>query len=257
MTRLAARGVTLAYGDRVVVRDLDLDIPDSGLTVIIGPNGCGKSTLLRALAHTLATSKGRVDLDDSDIRTYRRKALARVLMMLPQSPVTPEAITVRELVGRGRYPHQTMFKQWSEDDEQAVSQAMAIAGITDLADRYASELSGGQRQRAWIALALAQQTDFMLLDEPTTFLDLAHQFEVLDVCAQLHRDGRTLVVVLHDLNQAARYATNLVVMHQGRIIDQGAPERVLTERLVREVFGLDCVVMPDPLTGTPMVVRRG
>jgi iron complex transport system ATP-binding protein len=176
--------------------------------------------------------------------------------MLPQSPIAPEAIIVRDLVGRGRYPHQGLLRQWSVDDEQAVTDALARTGSDDLADRYVAELSGGQRQRVWIAMVLAQQTDLLLLDEPTTFLDIAHQYEVLELCSRLHAEGRTLVAVLHDLNQAARYATNLVVMKAGRIVAEGDPAAILTSALVEDVFGLPCVIIRDPEAGTPMVVPK-
>jgi len=255
-TRLAAQNLELAYNRSVVVDDLTLTLPDGGFTVIIGPNACGKSTLLKALSRTLRPTAGRVLLDGVPINSLRSKTVARQLAMLPQSPITPEAITVRDLVGRGRYPHQTLLRQWSADDETAVANALAATSITELQDRYVAELSGGQRQRAWIALILAQQTELLLLDEPTTFLDIAHQYEVLELCARLHADGRTLVVVLHDLNQAARYASHLVVMKAGVIVAEGIPSEILTAGLVEEVFGLPCVVVADPETGTPMVVPQ-
>jgi iron complex transport system ATP-binding protein len=254
--RLAAQNLTLAYNQAVIVDDLSLDLPDGGFTVIIGPNACGKSTLLKALARTLAPASGRVLLDGVPIGSIKSKKVARRLAMLPQSPIAPEAITVRDLVGRGRYPHQTLLRQWSSADEAAVQQALTATDITDLAGRYVSELSGGQRQRAWIAMVLAQQTELLLLDEPTTFLDIAHQYEVLELCAQLHTNGRTLVAVLHDLNQAARYASHLVVMKAGAIVAEGPPGEVLTAPLVESVFGLPCVVVADPETGTPMVVPK-
>jgi iron complex transport system ATP-binding protein len=255
-SRLAARNLRLAYDKRVVVDDLSIDLPDGGFTIIVGPNACGKSTLLKALSRTLTPQAGAVLLGGKPIDSYRSKAVARELAMLPQSPIAPEAITVRDLVGRGRYPHQGLFQQWSHADETAVTAALASTGCEELADRFVSELSGGQRQRVWIAMVLAQQTDLLLLDEPTTFLDIAHQFEVLELCAQLHVEGRTLVAVLHDLNQAARYATNLVVMKAGHIVAQGVPGEILTAALVEEVFGLPCVIIADPVTGTPMVVPQ-
>ena len=254
--RLAARNLDLAYDKRVVVENLSIDLPDGGFTIIVGPNACGKSTLLKALSRTLKPASGQVLLGGEPIDSHRSKAVARQLAMLPQSPIAPEAITVRDLVGRGRFPHQGMFQQWSHDDEVAVTDALASTGCTDLSERYVSELSGGQRQRVWIAMILAQQTELLLLDEPTTFLDIAHQYEVLELCARLHVEGRTLVAVLHDLNQAARYATNLVVMKEGRIVASGLPGNVLTAELVESVFGLPCVIIADPVTGTPMVVPR-
>ncbi|MCU1446927.1 ABC transporter ATP-binding protein [Cryobacterium sp.] len=255
-SRLAAQNLRLAYNQAVIVDDLTLDLPDGGFTVIIGPNACGKSTLLKALSRTLTPASGSVLLDGVPIASIKSKKVARQLAMLPQSPIAPEAITVRDLVGRGRYPHQTLLRQWSTGDEEAVQQALAATAITDLADRYVAELSGGQRQRAWIAMVLAQQTELLLLDEPTTFLDIAHQYEVLELCAQLHAAGRTLVAVLHDLNQAARYASHLVVMKAGTIVAEGPPGEVLTAALVESVFGLPCVVVADPETGTPLVVPR-
>jgi iron complex transport system ATP-binding protein len=253
---LAARGLRLAYDSRVVVEELSIDIPDGGFTVIVGPNACGKSTLLKALGRTITPSAGEVLLGGSPMRSYRSKQVARRLAMLPQSPISPDGITVRDLIGRGRYPHQTLLRQWTAVDEAAVADAMASTAVTELADRLAAQLSGGQRQRVWIAMVLAQQTELLLLDEPTTFLDIAHQYDVLELCAGLHERGRTLVVVLHDLNQAARYATNLVVMKHGGILAQGPPADVLTADLVETVFGLPSLVIPDPETGTPMVVPR-
>lgn len=255
-SRLTARNLRLAYDKRVVVDDLSIDVPDGGFTIVVGPNACGKSTLLKALSRTLKPASGQVLLDGEPIDSYRSKAVARQLAMLPQSPIAPEAITVRDLVGRGRYPHQHLLQQWSHEDELAVADALSSTGCADLSGRYVAELSGGQRQRVWIAMILAQQTDLLLLDEPTTFLDIAHQYEVLELCARLHSDGRTLVAVLHDLNQAARYASNLVVMKEGRIVASGLPGDILTADLVESVFGLPCVIIPDPVTGTPMVVPR-
>ncbi len=251
---LVADGLTLAYDQVVVARDLSVSVPRESFTVIIGPNGCGKSTLLRALARTLRPRAGQVLLDGEPIERMRSKQVARRLAMLPQSPIAPEAITVGDLVARGRYPHQGLLRQWSDEDARAVSAALAATEVTGLRDRFVAELSGGQRQRVWLAMALAQETDLLLLDEPTTFLDIAHQFEVMDLCARMHEQGRTLVAVLHDLNQAARYATHLIAMRGGAIVAEGQPAEVVTEALVREVFGLACRVVPDPETGTPMVV---
>jgi iron complex transport system ATP-binding protein len=251
---LSARGVTIGYGGEPVVRDLDLDIPDGELTMIIGPNGCGKSTLVKALARAVKPAGGRVLLHGVDLHTYRGKEAARHVALLPQSPIAPEGISVRALVRRGRYPHQSLLRQWSPDDDAAIALALERTGLTGLADAVVSELSGGQRQRAWIAMVLAQQTGLLLLDEPTTFLDIAHQYELLELCAELHREGRTVVAVLHDLNQAARFASHLVVMNAGRVVAQGPPGEVMTSALVREVFGLASDIVPDPRTGTPMVV---
>jgi len=251
---LVAEGLTLAYDRLVVVEDLTLTIPRGSFTVIIGPNGCGKSTLLRGFARTLTPRAGRVLLDGEPMRGMRTREIARRLALLPQGPITPEAITVGDLVARGRYPHQGLLRQWSAVDARAVSDAMAATEVSDLQDRRVADLSGGQRQRVWLAMALAQETDLLLLDEPTTFLDIAHQVEVMDLLARQHARGRTLVAVLHDLNQAARYASHMVAMKEGRVVVQGAPVEVVSEELVREVFGLRCRVLPDPETGTPMVV---
>jgi iron complex transport system ATP-binding protein len=255
-SRLAGLGLRLAYDRRVVVPDLSIEIPDGGFTIIVGPNACGKSTLLKALSRTLKPEAGTVLLEGAPIGSYRSKAVARQLAMLPQSPIAPESITVRDLVARGRYPHQGLLRQWTAADEAAVTGALESTASTELADRFVAELSGGQRQRVWIAMVLAQQADLLLLDEPTTFLDIAHQYEVLELCSRLHAEGRTLVAVLHDLNQAARYATNLVVMKEGRIVAEGDPREVLTAALVEEVFGLPCVIIPDPEAGTPLVVPK-
>ena len=255
---LAAERLTLGYGDRKVVRDLTVTIPTGRVTVVVGANACGKSTLLRGLARLLAPSDGAVLLDGKDITSLATRDVARVLGLLPQSPIAPEGITVADLVGRGRYPHQGWFRQWTPDDDAAVADALAQTGVLDLAGRSVDELSGGQRQRVWIAMALAQRTDLLLLDEPTTFLDVAHQVEVRDRLADLTRHlGRTIVMVLHDLNLAARYADHLVAMKDGRIVAEGAPADVVTEETVAEVFGLTSRVVPDPVSGTPMVVPIG
>jgi iron complex transport system ATP-binding protein len=256
--RLAARGVTLAYGDHVVVEDLDLDVVDAGVTAVIGPNGCGKSTLLRALGRLLRPRGGQVLLDGKHIDRLRTREVARLLGMLPQSPLAPEGLTVADLVARGRHPHQAWFRQWSRGDESVVAEALEWTGIADLADRPVDELSGGQRQRAWISMALAQGTDMLLLDEPTTHLDLAHAVEVLDLVHRLHEDlGRTVVMVLHDLNLAARYADRLVAMKQGRILAQGTPREVITVDLLADVFGLRAQVIPDPVSDRVLVVPIG
>jgi len=255
---LRAERLHLAY-DRVdVVRDLDLAIPPGRVTVIVGANACGKSTLLRALARLLAPRGGTVSLDGRQIARLPTREVATRLGILPQAPIAPEGLTVGDLVARGRHPHQRWFRQWSAEDEAAVRAALAATGTADLADRPVDELSGGQRQRAWIAMALAQGTEILLLDEPTTYLDMAHQVEVLDLLADLNAtEGRTVVLVLHDLNQACRYAHHLVAMAGGRIVAEGPPADVVTEDLVRRVFGLDTRIIPDPVAGTPLVVPIG
>ncbi|MER7236220.1 ABC transporter ATP-binding protein [Streptomyces olivaceus] len=255
VNRLTAENVTLAYDQRVIAKQLSVEIPDNSFTVIVGPNACGKSTLLRALSRMLKPSEGRVLLDGSVIQSTPAKQVARTLGLLPQSSIAPDGITVGDLVGRGRYPHQGLLRQWSTEDERVVQESMAKTGISELAERYVDELSGGQRQRVWIAMALAQQTPLLLLDEPTTYLDIQHQIDVLDLCADLHEEqGRTLVAVLHDLNHAARYATHLIALREGKIIAEGAPKDIVTADLVERVFGLRCQVIDDPETGTPLVV---
>lgn len=252
---LAADGLSLAYDQLLVVDRLTLEIPVGRVTVIVGANACGKSTLLRGLSRLLKPQGGSVLLDGEDIHRLPTRDVATRLGVLPQQPIAPAGITVADLVGRGRHPHQRWFRQWSPSDEAAVDGALRATGVADLAERAVDELSGGQKQRVWIALALAQGTDLMLLDEPTTFLDLAHQVEVLDLLAELNEtEGRTIVIVLHDLNLACRYAHHLVAMKAGRIVDQGLPAAVITAELVADVFGLDAQVVPDPLTGTPLVL---
>jgi iron complex transport system ATP-binding protein len=253
--RLAADDVTLAYGDHVVVRDLDLQLTEGSFTAIVGPNGCGKSTLLRALGRLMRPAGGQVLLDGQAIARTPTREVARLLGLLPQAPVAPEGLTVADLVARGRHPHQSWLRQWSRDDEAVVGEALAWTDMADVADRPVDELSGGQRQRAWISMALAQGTDLLLLDEPTTYLDLSHQIDVLELVGRLHAErGRTVVVVLHDLNLAARYAQRLVAMKDGALVASGTPEEVLTEQLLADVFDLEARILIDPVAGTPMVV---
>ena len=252
---LEGRGLTLSYDDRRITEDLDLQIPRGKITVILGPNACGKSTLLRALSRLLTPQHGDVLLDGDEIRRMPPKALARRLGLLPQTSTAPPGITVVDLIARGRFPHQRMLSQWSEADQLAVARAMEATRTTPLADRLVEELSGGQRQRVWIAMVLAQDTPVMLLDEPTTYLDISHQLEVMELVRHLNRDeGRTVALVLHDLNQACRYADHLIVMSDGRIASRGRPDEVMTEKLLAEVFSLEARVVPDPVFGTPLVV---
>lgn len=256
--RLVADRLSLSYGDRQVVCDLDVEVPDGKITSIVGANACGKSTLLRGLSRLLRPSGGTVLLDGRAISTMPSREVARVLGLLPQSPVTPEGVSVADLVGRGRHPHQGAFRRWSSADEEAVARALEQTGTLDLAYRMVDELSGGQRQRVWIAMALAQQTDLLLLDEPTTYLDVSHQVEVLDLLADLNAmRGTTIVMVLHDLNLAARYSHHLMAMREGRLVACGTPAEVITSERVEEVFGLANQVVPDPVSGTPLVVPIG
>ena len=256
--RLEARGLALGYDGADIVRDLDVTIPEGRITMIVGANACGKSTLLRGLARLLRPRGGSVLLDGRSIHELPSREVARVIGLLPQTPVAPDGITVGDLVGRGRYPHQGWFRRWSADDDRAVTEALRATGTAELADRPLQELSGGQRQRVWVAMALAQETDLLLLDEPTTFLDINHQVELLDLLTDLNRDaGRTIVAVLHDLNLACRYADHVIAMKDGRIVVEGVPAEVITAEVITEVFGLACEVAPDPVSGTPMVLPRG
>ncbi|USQ86392.1 ABC transporter ATP-binding protein [Streptomyces phaeoluteigriseus] len=255
--RLAASGVTVGYGGRIVIDDLDVAIPPGVMTTIIGPNGCGKSTLLRTLSRLLRPTSGTVVLDGEDIAKLRTRDVAKKLGLLPQAPVAPEGLTVSDLVARGRHPHQSWLRQWSSDDACVVERALAMTGVSDLADRPVDSLSGGQRQRVWISMTLAQGTDLLLLDEPTTYLDLAHAVDVLDLVDDLHESGCTVVMVLHDLNLATRYSDNLIVMRDGAIQAQGHPRDVITAELLNEAFGLRAQVIDDPVGDRPLIVPIG
>ncbi|GAW52429.1 MULTISPECIES: ABC transporter ATP-binding protein [unclassified Nocardioides] len=253
--RLHADAVTVGYGGEPVVRDLSLAIADGRVTTIVGPNGCGKSTLLRTMARLLRPTSGRVLLDGEPVHDASTKEVARRMALLPQSPIAPDGLLVRDLVGRGRHPHQRWFSQWSAGDEAIVEAALEMTDTSDLRDRALDQLSGGQRQRAWIAMTLAQDTELLLLDEPTTYLDLAHQVEVLDLVTRLNRERhRTVVMVLHDLNLAARYSDVIVVMKDGVVVCEGDPTTVFTPAMLAETFGLEADVLPDPRTGLPIVV---
>ncbi|MFT3799111.1 ABC transporter ATP-binding protein [Microbacterium sp.] len=253
-SRLVAENATIGYDKRIISQGLSVAIPDGSFTAIIGPNGCGKSTLLRAFARVLTPASGRVLLDGKAIGSYRSKEVARRLGLLPQSSLAPDGIRVADLIARGRAPYQGLFQQWRASDEDAVARALETTRLTDLAGSLVDELSGGQRQRVWVAMLLAQETPIMLLDEPTTFLDIAHQYELMELFRSFHAAGTTIVAVLHDLNQAARYADNLVVMKDGDIVAAGHPQEVITAELIGDVFGLRALVVPDPVTGTPTVV---
>lgn len=255
--QLESRGLSLGYDGNTIVKNLDLTIPKRKITILVGANGCGKSTLLQGLARLLKPSKGTVYLDSADVFKQSTKEIAKKLGILTQGPVAPEGLTVRDLVACGRFPYQSWLQQWTKEDERLVDLALETTGIKEFSERELDTLSGGQRQRAWIAMALAQDTDILLLDEPTTFLDLAHQIEVLDLLWELnHNQGRTLVMVLHDLNLACRYADYLVAVKRGSVYAQGKPEEVMTEANILEVFGLESRVVPDPITGTPMCIPK-
>ena len=253
-----AEQVVSGYDNKTIVHGVSLLIPSNKISVIIGANGCGKSTLLKTLARLIKPTSGKITLDGKPLSKIPPKQLARVLGLLPQSPIVPEGISVSDLVGRGRYPHQSMFSGWTKKDYEAVAEAMDIMDITEFANRNIDELSGGQRQRVWIAMALAQQTDILFLDEPTTFLDITYQVEILDMLTDLNRNrGTTIVMVLHDINLAARYADHIFALRQGKLIAEGEPSKVITNELIKDVFGLRCSVIKDPVSGSPSVVPIG
>lgn len=258
MSRLEALGIRAGYADVTILDEIDLVIPDGKVTVLIGPNGCGKSTLLKTMARIIAPARGNVLLDGKDIHSLNTRSVAAKLGLLPQGPVAPEGLVVRELVAQGRFPHQTLLRQWSQADEDAVNAAMQTAGITDFADRAVDTLSGGQRQRCWVAMVLAQQTGLILLDEPTTFLDLKVQVDLMDLFSALaHERGHTLVIVLHELSLAAAYADHLVMMKGGRIVSSGSPDDIFTAPRLKDVFGLDANVLRDPVSGRLVCVPFG
>ncbi|EPN9528376.1 iron-enterobactin ABC transporter ATP-binding protein [Cronobacter malonaticus] len=257
-SRLTGEALTLGYGDFRVADGLNVAIPDGKFTAIIGPNGCGKSTLLRTLSRLMKPLGGQVRLDGQVIQRFATKEVARRIGLLAQNASAPGDITVAELVARGRYPHQPLFTRWREEDERAVQKAMAATGVTALADQSVDTLSGGQRQRAWIAMVLAQETSILLLDEPTTWLDISHQIDLLELLCTLNREqGYTLAAVLHDLNQACRYANHLIALRDGKIIAEGAPSEIVDAALIEAIYGLRCMIIEDPVAGTPLVVPLG
>lgn len=258
VARLRGEALTLAYGKKTIAESLNVTIPDGHFTAIIGPNGCGKSTLLRTLSRLMTPVHGHVYLDGEEIQRYASKEVARRVGLLAQNATTPGDISVQELVARGRYPHQPLFTRWRQEDEDAVQNAMQATGIVNLAGQSVDTLSGGQRQRAWIAMVLAQDTSIMLLDEPTTWLDISHQIDLLELLSELNRErGYTLAAVLHDLNQACRYATHLIALRDGKIVAEGAPKEIVTPALIEAVYGLRCMIIDDPVANTPLVVPLG
>lgn len=255
---IETKNLTLSYGNTIIIDGLDLNITKGEITVFIGGNGCGKSTLLRSIARLLKPKTGVVVLEGNAIAKMSTKDVAKQMAILPQTPIAPEGLTVLQLVKQGRFPYQTWLKQWTEEDEEKVNNALAATGIENLKDRLVDSLSGGQRQRAWIAMTLAQDTDIILLDEPTTYLDMTHQIEILDLLFELNeKKKRTIVMVLHDLNLACRYAHNIVAIKEGKIFEQGKPEYVINSNLVKKVFGMECEITIDPLFGTPLCIPYG
>jgi iron complex transport system ATP-binding protein len=256
--RLQGENLTLSYGKKIIAEGLNVAIPDGHFTAIIGPNGCGKSTLLRTLSRLMTPLHGQVFLDGEQIQRYASKEVARRIGLLAQNATTPGDITVQELVARGRYPHQPLFARWRQEDDDAVQRAMQATGVVELANQSVDTLSGGQRQRAWIAMVLAQETAIMLLDEPTTWLDISHQIDLLELLSDLNRQqGYTLAAVLHDLNQACRYATHLIALRDGNIVAEGAPKEIVTAELIERIYGLRSLIIEDPVAGTPLVVPLG
>jgi len=256
--RLRGEELTLSYGKKVIAEGLNVAIPDGHFTAIIGPNGCGKSTLLRTLSRLMTPQHGQVFLDGEQIQRFASKEVARRIGLLAQNATTPGDITVQELVARGRYPHQPLFTRWRKEDDDAVNRAMQATGMVELANQSVDTLSGGQRQRAWIAMVLAQETAIMLLDEPTTWLDISHQIDLLELLSELNRErGYTLAAVLHDLNQACRYATHLIALRDGQIVAEGAPKEIVTAELIERIYGLRSLIIEDPVAGTPLVVPLG
>lgn len=258
VTALSASSLAVGYqSNNMVFDDLNVSFPKGKLSVIIGPNGCGKSTLLKTMAQVLALKKGKISVNGQAITKYARKEFAKLVSFLPQKNSVPSGILVNELISRGRYVHQTFFQQWSKSDEQALEQALIWTGLSDLTNRPLEGLSGGQQQRAWIALVLAQQTPIILLDEPTTYLDIGHQHEILQLCKWINEhQQRTFVLVLHDLNQAARYADYIVAMKDGKILSTGSAQEVINEDNIAQLFNLNCKIIQDPVSNTPLILPQ-
>lgn len=255
---LEAKNIQVGYNEKIVLENLSVMLPDGKISVIIGANACGKSTLLKTFARLLHPKRGEILLDGKNIHKENTKALAKVVGLLPQSPIAPEGIRVSDLVARGRFPHQGFMSSLSETDYKAIQDALEMMNIVDLADRSIEELSGGQRQRVWIAMALAQQTDILFLDEPTTFLDITYQVEILDLLKELNEiHGTTIVMVLHDINLSARYADHIIALRKGSLVAEGKPNDIINERLIKKVFDLDCTVINDPISNTPLIVPIG
>lgn len=254
-TRLSADRLTLKHGKISIIEHLDVSLPEGKVTAIVGPNGCGKSTLLNGLSRVHVPSGGAVLLDGKDIHSLPSKEVARRLALLPQDTLAPDGITIEELIRFGRHPHQSLLKQWAMDDQDAIQYALKAADLIGLKDRLLDTLSGGQRQRAWIAMSIAQETPLLLLDEPTSALDLGHQIEVFELIQNLAKQGKTLAMVVHDLPSACRYADHIIAMKEGCIVTQGNPKDVMTKALVRELYGVECDLMPDPSTGSPILIN--
>lgn len=256
-TPLAAMNLSGGYGDALVVKNVDLSIQAGEITTLVGPNGCGKSTLLKLLARIIKPQTGLVKLDGKPITDYSARDVAKRLAILPQGPIAPEGLTVTELVAQGRFPHQTLFRQWSAADREAVDRALGLTDLIEFSDRPVHSLSGGQRQRCWLAMVLAQDTPLLLLDEPTTFLDLKIQVDLMALLSRIVReDGRTMVLVLHELNLAAAFADRIIMMREGQIVAQGDSKEVIKPDTLAQVFDLRSDVIEDPETGRPVCLPR-
>lgn len=255
MERLSTKGLNIGYAEALIVNNLNLSVPTGKITALVGSNGSGKSTILKTMARIMKPRSGDVLLDGKTIHGQSTKEVARQLAILPQNPTAPDGLTVSELVGYGRFPHQKGFGSLTREDKDIIRWAIGVTAMEAFSDRPVDQLSGGQRQRAWIAMALAQQTDILFLDEPTTFLDMAHQLEVLQLLQKLNEDeGRTIVMVVHDLNHASRYAQHMVAIKSGKVVSEGSPMKVMTKEVLREVFGIEADILSDPRTGVPLCI---